>query len=162
MTKNLAYLPFVDVPSTEGAVKPHYYVFGHNNTNLALAKVHMNYITYGVLYNYPAALTACPSGWHLPSDSEWTTLVDFAGGKLVAGDKLKATPTSSPVSWNGTNDFGFTAIPDNVHGFSATYRSSTADEYSDSNWYIATEDIDFSSLDLTNKEEGVTVRCLKD
>ena len=165
MAKNLAYLPFVDIDSTKGEVKPHYYVYGHNNTNLSLAKVHMNYITYGVLYNYPAAMTACPSGWHLPSNSEWTTLVNFAGGKLVAGDKLKATPTSSPVSWNGTNDFGFTAIPDNVHGFSAIYRSSTVgkySEYGDFHWYISTEDTSFSSLDLTDKEKGVTVRCLRD
>jgi uncharacterized protein (TIGR02145 family) len=51
----------------------------------------------------------CPEGWHIPSDVEWTTLTDFAGGSSTAGTKLKAT-----TNWecgNGTNDYGFSALP---------------------------------------------------
>jgi uncharacterized protein (TIGR02145 family) len=51
----------------------------------------------------------CPEGWHIPSDAEWTTLTDFAGGSSTAGTKLKAT-----TNWacgNGTDDYGFSALP---------------------------------------------------
>ncbi len=30
--------------------------------------------TYGRLYDWKSASTACPNGWHLPSDDEWKTL----------------------------------------------------------------------------------------
>ncbi|MDR2593948.1 MAG: hypothetical protein LBC87_04175 [Fibromonadaceae bacterium] len=45
---------------------------------------------YGALYTEKEAKEVCPPGWHLPSDTEWQTLVDFAGGKEIAGKKLKA------------------------------------------------------------------------
>ncbi len=31
----------------------------------------------------------CPSGWHIPSDGEFTELTDFLGGESVAGGKMK-------------------------------------------------------------------------
>jgi len=67
-----------------------------------------NCVKYGRLYTWPDAKTACPSGWHLPRDAEWQTLVDYAGGDAVAGGKLKST---SGWSNNGTNAFGFSALP---------------------------------------------------
>ena len=39
---------------------------------------------YGRLYNWTDALTACPSGWYLPSDAEWTVLTGFVGGATAA------------------------------------------------------------------------------
>jgi uncharacterized protein (TIGR02145 family) len=90
-----------------------------------------NCAKYGRLYDWETALTVCPSGWHLPSDDEWTTLmysVDF----VTSGTKLKATSGWSDVrscdgSWdnisgeclgnltiksgNGTDDYGFAALP---------------------------------------------------
>jgi uncharacterized protein (TIGR02145 family) len=70
---------------------------------------------YGSLYNWAAAKTACPSGWHLPSDGEWQTLVDFAGGKEIAGKKLKAKSgwnnDKEGNNGNGTDEFGFSALP---------------------------------------------------
>ena len=42
--------------------------------------------TYGKLYDWATAMQACPSGWHLPSDDEWQTLVNFAGGNESAGN----------------------------------------------------------------------------
>ena len=65
---------------------------------------------YGRLYNWATALKACPAGFHLPSDDEWTALVNYAGGEDKAGTKLK-----SAAGWNkngnGTNDFGWSALP---------------------------------------------------
>ena len=49
--------------------------------------------TYGRLYDWQTVLGACPSGWHLPSDAQWTTLTTFLGGTGVAGGKMKSTGT---------------------------------------------------------------------
>ena len=69
-----------------------------------------NCAKYGRLYNWATAKTACPAGWHLPSDAEWTTLTDNVGGKDFAGTKLK-----SSAGWNengnGTNEHLFSALP---------------------------------------------------
>jgi uncharacterized protein (TIGR02145 family) len=65
---------------------------------------------YGRLYNWSSAKTACPAGWHLPSDDEWTTFTDNVGGEDIAGKKLNST-----AGWNengnGTNDYAFSALP---------------------------------------------------
>ncbi len=62
------------------------------------------------LYNWKAAMKACPAGWHLPSDKEWDLLVNHFGGATKAGAALK-----SKDGWNdggnGTNSSGFTALP---------------------------------------------------
>jgi uncharacterized protein (TIGR02145 family) len=68
---------------------------------------------YGRLYNWSTSKAACPSGWHLPSDAEWGTLVDFAGGD-IAGKKLKARSGWDDYerkSGNGTDIYGFSALP---------------------------------------------------
>ncbi|MFA5229367.1 MAG: FISUMP domain-containing protein, partial [Candidatus Paceibacterota bacterium] len=59
---------------------PYYYVYGYDGTDVGAAKATANYLTYGVLYNWHAALTSCPPGWHLPSFDEWTVLTDYLGG----------------------------------------------------------------------------------
>jgi len=63
---------------------------------------------YGRLYNWEAAKKACPSGWKLPSKAELEVLIKTLGGKETAGKKLK-----SKSGWNdnGTDDFGFSALP---------------------------------------------------
>ena len=52
----------------------------------------------------------CPAGWHIPSNAEWTTLVNAVGGQSTAGTKLK-----SAEGWNydgnGTDDYGWSALP---------------------------------------------------
>ncbi len=55
----------------------------------------------------------CPTGWHLPSDEEWTTITDFLGGKWVAGGKMKEAGTShwNPPNTSATNESGFTSLP---------------------------------------------------
>jgi uncharacterized protein (TIGR02145 family) len=58
--------------------------------------------TYGRLYDWETAKSACPSGWHLPTDAEWTTLEN-----TVDRDALGLMDTSM----NGTNAWGFTVLP---------------------------------------------------
>ena len=68
---------------------------------------------YGGLYNWFAVDDArglCPSGWHVPTDAEWTILTDHLGGEFVAGGQIK-----SNYGWNGggngTNSSGFSGLP---------------------------------------------------
>jgi uncharacterized protein (TIGR02145 family)/uncharacterized repeat protein (TIGR02543 family) len=65
---------------------------------------------YGSLYTWNNAMKACPADWHLPSDAEWTTLIDYAGGLKIAGGKLKSK-TGWKNNGNGTDDYGFSALP---------------------------------------------------
>jgi len=75
---------------------------------------------YGRLYTWNAALNACPNGWHLPSDAEWTTLTNYLGGASVAGTKMKSTS-----GWidggNGTNESGFSALPGGYRNSSGSF-----------------------------------------
>jgi len=80
---------------------------------------------YGKLYNHYAVTDSrglCPTGWHVPSDSEWTTLENQLGGSSVAGGALKSTAMQpTPGAWNSpntaaTNSSGFTALPGGLRG----------------------------------------------
>jgi len=69
--------------------------------------------TYGRMYNWDAAMTACPTGWHLPTREEWGDLAIAVGGigeygeQGTAGTRLKA----KEPDWDGTDDYGFSALP---------------------------------------------------
>jgi uncharacterized protein (TIGR02145 family) len=52
----------------------------------------------------------CPSGWHIPSDADWTMLTNNIGGSSTAGTKLKAT-SGWNSGGNGTDTYGFAALP---------------------------------------------------
>jgi uncharacterized protein (TIGR02145 family) len=72
---------------------------------------------YGRLYDWETAKKACPDGWRLPTEEEWTALVDYAGG-VAAGTTLKSTAGWNEGPYhgitgmgNGTDDFGFSALP---------------------------------------------------
>jgi len=69
-----------------------------------------NCAKYGRLYTWDEAMDACPSGWHLPGDAEWETLVNYAGGDSIAGKKLKSK-TGCIKNCNGTDEYGFSALP---------------------------------------------------
>lgn len=89
MADNLAYLPAVhgynDFISAADNNTAAYAVYGYDGNDVATAKGADNYNTYGVLYNWQAASGgtgvaggqgACPSGWHLPTISEWQAFAD--------------------------------------------------------------------------------------
>ncbi len=172
MAENLKYLPAVTGPETGSETTPYYYVYGYDGTNVSNAKETANYKTYGVLYNWPAAMIACPAGWHLPEDSEWNELSNYLGNNV--GGKLKEAGTKHWYSPNSgaTNETGFTALPGGY--FSGEFKRIR--EWG--NWYSATEEPDeFFELAWIReiiynanamgrawrgKRLGASVRCLKD
>ncbi|MGI6479784.1 MAG: FISUMP domain-containing protein [Salinivirgaceae bacterium] len=186
MAENLKYLPNVVGPETWSETEPYYYVYDYEGTDVTAAKVTANYNTYGVLYNWIAAVDGttgsetnpsgiqgiCPAGWHLPSDAEWTQLIDYLGGDWIAGDKLKEAGTTHWESPNegATNESGFTALPGGyyVNGFGAIGRfgnwwSATEDPTTNSAWYRDMRCFE-SSVYRSNVDRswGMSVRCIKD
>ena len=118
---------------------------------------------YGRFYFWDAAKEACPSGWHLPSDKEWQTLVEFAGGYEIAGNKLKTT-----IGWgwendnlsnaNGTDEFGFSALPG---GYAIEECGSGEFRFrnigSGSGWWSATITRDGGRTEPENESDAMTV-----
>jgi uncharacterized protein (TIGR02145 family) len=178
MAENLRYLPSVVGPGTGSNTTPYYYVYDYDGTDVNAAKVTSNYSTYGVLYNWTAAVNACPTGWHLPSDDEWTELTDYLGDN--AGGKLKATGTIEAGTglWyepnaGATNETSFTALPGGHRGYdgfgyffsvgSYGYWWSATEGSANSAWrrYVHYDDSNVRRYS-TSKELGFSVRCLRD
>jgi uncharacterized protein (TIGR02145 family) len=132
--------------------------------------------TYGALYNWFAVNTAklCPTGWHVPSDAEWTTLTTYLGGESVAGGKLKETGIAHWQSPNtgATDEIGFTALPGGYRGFNGTSVSIGGGGSWWSSSVYSTQDawhrgLNYSSSNVSrsnggDKRDGFSVRCLKD
>jgi uncharacterized protein (TIGR02145 family) len=89
------------------------------------------------LYDFETAKTVCPSDWHLPSDAEWTTLIDNLGGESIAGGKMKATSGWATPNKGANNKSKLGVMPAGFHscdedsfidfGKAARFWSSTAD-----------------------------------
>ncbi len=130
---------------------------------------------YGALYNWFVINTGklCPSGWHVPTDSDWETLISFLGGENVAGGKLKETGFTHWLNPNkgATNETVFTALPGGYRYYNGTFfgekcggfwwSASEINEYQGSYWYMFYLD---SSIRILNnyKRSGLSVRCVKD
>jgi uncharacterized protein (TIGR02145 family) len=79
---------------------------------------------YGRLYTWTAATYVCPEGWHLPTKAEWENLFAAValGGQSIAGAKLKAQ-TGWSGSGNGTDAYGFSALPAGIKYSSGVFDS---------------------------------------
>ena len=134
---------------------------------------HAKCATYGRLYDWETALGVCPSGWHIPTDVEWTTLTNYLGGESVAGGKMKEAGYAHWLSPNtgATNTSGFTALPGgyrSYHGYfynlteKANFWSST-ESTSAGAWYqYLFYDHDDVYRYSYSKTSGGSARCLKD
>ena len=144
---------------------------------------------YGKLYNwyavagiYNAASLAnkslrkklAPTGWHVPSDEEWTKLTDFLGGIDLAGGKMKSkgkTLWESPNT-DATNSSGFTGLPGGfrngkgavVHVGTRGYWWSSSDTITTYAWFRSLSYNDGYALRINAKikRNGFSVRCLRD
>ena len=145
--------------------------------------VSTNGTTYGKLYNWYAVAgihdtdaatpnkILAPTGWHVPTDAEWTTLTTTLGGTAVAGGAMKAT-----TLWNSPNNFasnssGFTGLPGGNRSNDGTF--STIGNYG--YWWSSSESSPlyawYRSLNYNggsasrsnfHKRFGFSVRCLRD
>lgn len=86
---------------------------------------------YGRLYGFEAALDACPPGWHLPSDEEWSILIRYLDPdsdpaewteSQTAGHEMKSQ-TGWDLDGNGSNSSGFSGLPSGNRSPEGTYRS---------------------------------------
>jgi uncharacterized protein (TIGR02145 family) len=153
MAENLAY------KASEGC-------WAYNKDSVNVAK-------YGYLYNWDAAKTACPTGWRLASDAEWTTLSEYLGGVKVAGRKLKSTQMwPIEATENATNESGFNALPGSALGYNngtsnfgelgvdAFFWTATAEKN-----YVWIRHLNESSIlfrDFDFAAAAYSVRCIKD
>jgi uncharacterized protein (TIGR02145 family) len=144
-----------------------------------------NLTTYGYLYNWYAVKgiastgsttykNICPTGWHVPSDSEWTTLTTYLGGNNVAGSKMRTTGTSlwSSPNTGADNSSGFSGLPGGSRGSTGSFGYINSNSF-----FWSTTDIYGSNayvLSLAHNDNGVgrgfgsstypygaSVRCLK-
>jgi uncharacterized protein (TIGR02145 family)/prepilin-type N-terminal cleavage/methylation domain-containing protein len=168
-SQNLSYLPDVAPSATGSTSTPYYYVFGYQGLDINAAKLNSNYNIYGVLYNYLASTTSCPASWHLPSDLEWTSLTNYAGGSLIAGDNLKASTLSVPP-WDGLDTYNFKILPaGRRHVTGSFFGQGTNAYYWTSTPYVAgvwvrgfnSGSLSFSRS-VTPMDYGYSVRCIKD
>jgi uncharacterized protein (TIGR02145 family) len=141
-----------------------------------------NNAKYGKLYNWYAVSkttngnkNVCPSGWHVPTDAEWTVLTDYLGGTSVAGGKMKEVGTTSWANPNtfATNTSLFTGLPggnrDHTGGYNYMVRfgfwwssseRNTFDAWGrDLGYYYGGANRDNGD---GNKRNGFSVRCLRD
>ncbi len=140
-----------------------------------------NNAKYGKLYNWYAVSpttngnkNVCPTGWHVPTDAEWTVLTDYLGGSSVAGGKMKEVGTTN---WNNpntaaTNTSLFSALPGGNHS-TIWYNGNIGGE--EGNWWSSTESATYNAWlrslyyndggvygNSYHKEDGLSVRCLRD
>jgi len=194
-SENLAWLPSVSLSSSGTDTEPYYYVYGYEGIDVTEAMAtDGNYGTYGVLYNWPAAMNpldenytdACPKGWHLPSDDEWTILTDYLtnygygyGGS--GSDIGKSMASKSGWATNGVlgtvgndqesnNSSGFNALPGGNRyydggfsylGYYAYFWSASAYDATRAWCRVLNCNLDYVYRNYYYKRFGFSVRCLK-
>lgn len=128
--------------------------------------------TYGKLYNWYAVNTGklAPTGWHVPTDAEWTTLTSYLGGESVAGGAMKATTLWDSPNTNATNSSGFTGLPAGVRfdfgfydgiGKYVDFWSSTEYDTGDASILYLNYSNSNGGRGHNKKEYGFSVRCVK-
>lgn len=147
---------------------------------------------YGALYNWFTTIDTnglCPTGWHVPTNDEWTVLTDFIGGTSNPfGDELKScrmvnSPlgggcnTSQHPRWDehntyyGTDDYGFSGLPGGYRYFDGFFHNIGGDGL----WWSSTassstnawdRDLDYDTgfvgMGSYPKRAGFSIRCVQD
>ena len=134
--------------------------------------------TFGKLYNWYTvsdSRNVCPTGWHVPTDNEWTDLTDYLGGQSVAGGKMKSLGILYWTAPNGdaTNESGFSGLPAGFRENNNSYSSLNTNGYfwsstentanPGTSWYrVLGFDSGFVGKNGLNQKYGISIRCLKD
>ena len=136
---------------------------------------------YGKLYNWHNVVderNVCPNGWHVPSDAEWKVLADFIiyngheGREGLALKSINGWNTFDGVSGNGTDDFGFHALPGGNRNINGNFSNLGKNGY----WWSTSEHANpvnawsrylySNNRNIINYEDfknyGFSIRCLQD
>jgi len=149
--------------------------------------------TYGVLYNYYAVASGkvCPTGWHVPSDSDWSILINYLAGNgynyngSTSGDAT-AKSLADNIGWGsnltegavGNTDFtayrnktGYKGKPAGFRyvngdfgllGFAAYWWTSTPENTNNAWCRGLYYSLSYTSRDSFGKKSGASIRCIKD
>ena len=137
-----------------------------------------NCAKYGRLYDWETAMDVCPAGWHLPTDAEWSKLINYVDARSGGSGQTTSAKLRAKNDWNETNSAG-NAIPTGTdeYGFSALPGGSYSDNRfsyagEQAQWWTATEinssQASYTSIHRTyggndvNKSYLYSVRCVKD
>ena len=164
--ENLRFLPTINAPSDRSNDTPKYYIWQYDGANLEEGLNTLEYLERGALYNQPAAIDGCPTGWHLPYKEEMDALSAFAGGDAIAGMALKSE------AMGGTNELGFdldfTGYLNDEGVWAAETRanlwSAAPDPENSENGLYRFVHQNFESFEEAGnrKRAGKGVRCIKD
>ncbi|NNE26154.1 MAG: hypothetical protein HKN09_04875 [Saprospiraceae bacterium] len=132
-------------------------------------------IEFGHLYNWYAvddSRNVCPSGWHVPTEADFNTLITFLGGGNAGGPMKESGPFYwDPPNFGATNTSGFTALPASGRDSTGTYANlgvgcfmwTTLEWNANEALYRAvtfgTDGVDYN---YENKKAGLSIRCVKD
>lgn len=128
---------------------------------------------YGKLYNWYAVNDPrgiAPEGWHVATDAEWKTLIEYLGGEKIAGGKLKDTEFGHWVYRSqATNESKFSAKAGGVCNEGGVCYAINEE----GNWWTATGWEDYAIVYCIkhqyknifrrniNNEAGFSVRCIR-
>jgi len=121
-----------------------------------------NCFTYGRLYNWDAAMKACPAGWKLPDTADWNRLFSAVGGKDVAGAYLKSDIYGFSALMGGARNWGSSDF-DEI-GYSGYWWTSTETSSGTAGIWVMGKDLGFvrdGSANYNFKSSGLSVRCIK-
>jgi uncharacterized protein (TIGR02145 family) len=128
--------------------------------------------TYGRLYDWETAMTIAPPGWHLPTQNEFATLINFLGGEQISGGKMKTTTGWDMPNLGATNTSGFSGLPAGLLPFNTTspvnvkrtaiWWNSTVTFDNFINVYALFYGYDSVTISKTQKQLMLSVRCIKD
>ena len=185
MAQNLNYADSVQTPSLKGLIwcygndsakceaVGHLYSWSAAIDSVALANDPANPLICGrgKLCEMPTRVQGvCPNGWHLPDTTEWENLFAAVGGRSTASDVLRSSD-----GWyynkNGTNAYGFTALPAGYGGDGCSFGGDTSNGFFWTATQTGEDDAYYVQLSVYNegprvtsegKNFGLSVRCVKD
>ena len=154
--------------STSHQSTPHAWYYGNDEATYGVSGYKC-----GLLYNIAAVnyieqnkSLLLPEGWHIPSAEEWNTLISNVGGSAIGSPKLRSVSVPYAPSWNGTDDYGFSASPtgsiySSDHNFHDI--SVWANYWTNSITYIADMSMN-KTLGVTyfNVDAPIAIRLVKD
>lgn len=171
MAENLAYQPIPLSSEIKGSEYAGYNNFPFYYQKPSYSSFVHDYAHSGILYNWYAAISAAPIGWHLPTDSEWNELADSLGSSSYSDKLLKSGTTSNSSGFSallGTGYRNMDGIEMSTYDSSVGYQTATA-WWSSTNapenkiytYWLKESRTTFEKIEVM-KYYGLSIRCVKD